>query len=152
MDEDVRAFGEDLGRRALARDWAGVHALLAPWLQRALTVEQVQAFFEDEYRLTLKDSGIDEMHYPEHPEAEVDGNQHTNATALREPLSFAGGKVRPVAPELTDENMRYWMRLQLQCSDAQMETFGFDFFSEVWLAVVQTPDGLRVGYWSQGAY
>jgi len=27
----------------------------------------------------------------------------------------------------------------------------FDHFAEVWMAVVETGDGLRVGYWSQGA-
>src|SRR5262245_50672370 len=152
MNDDVRSFGDDFGRKALARDWAGVHGLLAPWMQRALTVEQVQAFFEDEYRVTLKDSGIETMHYPEHPDPEVGGNNHVNDTSIRRPLSFIGGKVRPVAPYVTDENMRYWMRLQLQCSDEQMETLNFDFFCEVWMAVVETPDGLRVGYWGQGAY
>ena len=29
---------------------------------------------------------------------------------------------------------------------------GFDSFCEVWVAVVDTAEGLRVGYWSQGAY
>ena len=90
--------------------------------------------------------------YPEHPEPQLDGNGFTKATQLREPISFAGGKVRPVAPEVTDENVRYWLSLQLQCSDSQMETLGFDYFCEVWAAVVDTAEGLRIGYWSQGAY
>ena len=42
MDDDVREFGEELGRKALARDWAGVHQMLAPWMQRSLSVEGVQ--------------------------------------------------------------------------------------------------------------
>jgi len=92
------------------------------------------------------------LHHPAFPDPAVDGNRHTNATALREPISWAGGKVRPVAPEVTDANMRYWMSLKLLCSDEQMDTLGFDAFSETWLAVVATDDGLRVGYWSQGAY
>ena len=60
--------------------------------------------------------------------------------------------MRSVAPEVTDDNVRYWLKLQLQCSDAQMEQLGFDSFGEVWMAVVDTAEGLRVGYWSQGAY
>jgi hypothetical protein len=155
MDDDIRLFGDDLGRRALARDWPAVHALLAPWMQRTMSVDDVRAFFENEYRATIRSSDIgetDEMHYPEHPEPDVGGNGHTNATALRQPMSWDNGRVRAVAPEVTDENMRYWMRLQLQCSDEQMETLGVDFFSEVWLAVVTTGEGLRVGYWGQGAY
>ena len=54
MDDDVRAFGMELGRKALAQEWAGVQAMLAPWLQKSWSVEKVQGFFEDEYRATLE--------------------------------------------------------------------------------------------------
>jgi uncharacterized protein (DUF934 family) len=152
MDDDVRAFGTELGRKALARDWAGVHAMLAPWLRASWPVDRVQRFFEDEYRIALEANGAEGLHYPEYPEPQLDGNGFTKATQLREPISFAGGKVRDVPVEVTDDNVRYWMKVQLQCSDEQMERLGFDSFCEVWMAVVQTGEGLRVGYWSQGAY
>jgi hypothetical protein len=116
------------------------------------SADDVRRFFEDEYRATLEANSIQGSHYPEHSDPAVDGNSHTKATQLRAPLSFAGGKVRPVPQEVTDDNMRYWLSLQLQCSDEQMETLGFDSFCEVWVAVVSTPEGIRVGYWSQGAY
>lgn len=152
MDDDVKLFGETLGQHILAREWESVHALLAPWLRATMSVDAVREFFEDEYRAALAESGIDELHYPEYPEPDVGGNGHTNATALRQPMSWEGGRVRNVPPEVTDENMKYWMRLQLQCSDDQMERFGIDFLSEVWLAVVGTDEGIRVGYWGQGPY
>ena len=152
MDDDVREFGTRLGRKALERDWGSVHAMLAPWLRRTVSVEDVQKFFEDEYRVTLEANGIEGMHWPEGPDPQVDGNRFMNATELRKPISFAGGKVRPVASEVTDQNVRYWMSLQLPCSDEQMGALDFDTFCEVWMAVVQTTEGLRVGYWSQGAY
>jgi len=60
--------------------------------------------------------------------------------------------VRPVPAELTDENFRYWLMMRLPCSETQMADLDFDFFAEVWMAVVQTDEGLRVGYWSQDAY
>jgi hypothetical protein len=152
MDDDVRTFGTELGRKAIARDWPGVHSLLAPWMRAECSVDEVRAFFEDEYRQTLEANEVPEMHYPEHPEPQLDGNGFTKATQLREPISFAGGKVRPVAREVTDENVRYWMNLQLPCSDDQVEALGFDCFCDIWVAVVQTDEGLRVGYWSHGAY
>ena len=152
MDEDVRVFGTELGRRAIARDWPGVHAMLAPWMRKVWPVEAVQKFFEDAYLEILKANQVQGMHYPEYPEPEVGGNSFTSATELGKPISFLGGKVRPVAPEVTNENMRYWLKLQLQCSDEQMAKFGFDYLCEAWMAVVATADGLRVGYWSQGAY
>jgi hypothetical protein len=105
MDDDIRAFGDALGRKALARDWVGVHQLL-PWLRASLGPEHVRS----------------------------------------------GGNVRPVPAEVTDENWRFWMKLQLQASDAQMAELNFDTFCEVWIAIVTTGEGLRVGYWSHGAY
>jgi hypothetical protein len=152
MDQDVREFGTRLGRKAIERDWDSVHGMLAPWLRKAVSVADVQTFFEDEYRATLEANGIDTMQWPEGPDPQVDGNSFMNATELRKPISFAGGKVRPVAPEVTDQNVRYWMSLQLPCSEEQMDALDFDIFCEAWMAVVQTQEGLRVGYWSQGAY
>jgi uncharacterized protein (DUF934 family) len=152
MDDEVRAFGMELGKRALAREWSSVREMLAPWLRPRYTVDEVRTFFEDEYRATLSANGIDGLRYPEYAEPELGGNGFTKATQLREPISFAGGKVRAVAPEVTDDNVRWWLRLQLTCSDEQMEAFGFDYFCEVWMAVVDTEEGLKVGYWSQGSY
>ena len=152
MDDDVRSFGEELGRRVLARDWSGVREMLAPWMQRVLSADQVRAFFEDEYRSTLAGNGIDEMHHPDHPDPLLGGNGFMTASALREPIEFEGGRVRPLAPEVTDENVRYWMKLELPCSEEQADALDFDVFCEVWMALVATRDGLRVGYWSQGAY
>ena len=152
MDDDIRAFGESLGRKALERDWAAVHQLLAPWLRAGTSPDGVRAFFEDEYLTTLKANGIEELQYPQYPEPSVDGNNFLNATKLREPISFLSGRVRAVPAEVTDQNMRFWMKLQLQCSDDQMAKLNFDAFCEVWIAVVSTTEGLRVGYWSQGAY
>ena len=74
MDDDVRAFGTELGRKALAQEWAGVQAMLAPWLRNTWSVEKVQGFFEDEYRATLQANGAEESHHPEYPEPQLDGN------------------------------------------------------------------------------
>ena len=152
MDDDIREFGLRLGKAALAKSWADVHETLAPWLQGSLSMTDVQRFFEDEYRATLRDNQIEALHYPECPEPDLGGNSFTKATQLREPISFAGGKLRSIDEHVTDENTRFWMCLKLQCSDEQMDTLGFDTFCEVWAAIVMTDEGLRVGYWSQGAY
>jgi len=152
MDDEIREFGVAVGKKVLAQDWSGVREMLAPWLNASLSPDAIRHFFEDEYKLTLSDNDIDDMHYPGSPEPEVDGNALINATELRKPVSWHNGKVRLVADEVTDDNMRYWMKLQLPCSDEQMESLGFDHFCEVWMAIVQTAEGLRVGYWSQGAY
>jgi hypothetical protein len=152
MDDDIRSFGIDLGQKAIKRDWLGVHGLLAPWLQTKLTPDDIRVFFEDAYREMLKENSITDMYYPEYPDPEVGGNDFTNVTELRKPISFLDGKLRPIPPELTDKNFRYWLMVQLQCSEEQMAKLGFDYLAEVWMAVVEIPEGLKVGYWSQGGY
>ncbi len=152
MDEDVRLFGDTLGHRVLSRDWPGVHQLLAPWLQRTVSVDDARAFFEDEYARTLDANGAQGREYPQYPDPDIGGNNFMNAAELRKPISWADGKVRPVAPEVNDSNIRYWMCLKFLCSDEQVERLGFDTFAETWISVVSTDAGLRVGYWSQGAY
>ena len=84
MDDNVREFVTSLGERILERDWTAAHAMLAPWLRGRMTPDDVRAFFEDEYKSALEACGIDELHYPAHPEPQVGGNSHTNATALRD--------------------------------------------------------------------
>ena len=152
MNPDVHAFGDDLGRRVLAQDWDGVRGLLAPWLQKTLSADAVRAFFEEEYRLTLGENGVTSLEFPEHPDPGVDGTDSVDATRLRAPIGVLGGRCRLVPPEVTDQNMRGWMCLTLACSHEQAQQFGFDRFCDLWVAVVDTPEGLRVGYWSQGEY
>lgn len=74
------------------------------------------------------------------------------AKELHSPVGSWSDHVRPVSPLVTDQSLRYWMRLVLECSDEQADELGFDAFADVWMAVVQTDEGLRVGYWGRGAY
>jgi hypothetical protein len=128
MDDDIGRFGTEIGHHALQRNWTGVHQMLAPWLQHSLSVDDVRTFFENAYREILQGNRIQDMHYPEYPDPELGGNSFTNATKLRQPLSFQDGRVRAVPLELTDENFRYWLMVQLQCSDEQMEALAAIFW------------------------
>ena len=141
MEPDVRAFGEAFANTALARDWQGVHDMLAPWLQNRFGPEQVRAFFEDDYTATLMEFDIAEPHYPEVPY--VSGNSCSLADLLKP--SFGGPP--PIPPEVTAENFRQWMKVQLQCSEDQADSLDFDYFTEVWLIVVAHQDGFKIGYW-----
>lgn len=138
MDQDTRDFGHALGKCALARDWKGVHACLAPWMAEVLAIEDVQRFFEAQYKGIAGDASG--LVYPEATTVELGGNGFTDASELRES--------HPVDERVSDQNLRYWLRIVLPTSDAQREMLGLDFLAEVWIAVVSTDAGLRVGYWS----
>jgi len=148
MEPDVRAFGDLLANTALARDWEGVHDLLAPWLKERLSVAEVRGFFEDDYAEILNENNISGTHFPELPY--VSGNDSSLAF-LRE-ASEVVPRPRPIPAEVTDDNFRQWMKLQLLCSEEQADALGFDHFTEVWLIVVAHDGYLRVGYWSHNPY
>jgi hypothetical protein len=148
MDARVRAFGEALATTAIARDWTGVHGLLAPWLHGRFEPGAVRAFFEDDYRATLKECGVAEMLYPMEPY--VSGNSSTLAE-LREVPSFLPGP-RPIPAEVTEANFRQWMKVQLLCSGEQADQLDVDYLTEIWLVVVELDGELRVGYWSHDPY
>jgi hypothetical protein len=148
VNDDIRQLGTGLGQRMIARDWAGVHALLAPWLQATLSPDDVRAFFQDQYRDVLEDNGVEGTHHPE--KIHIGGNAEMTAKELHSPVSSWSEHVRPVPLEVTDENLRYWMRLVLECSDEQADELEFDDLADVWLAVVETGEGLRVGFGWRG--
>jgi hypothetical protein len=149
MDDAIREIATAFGKAALDRDWATAHSLLARWLRTSLSIEDLRDFFENGYRAILRGFDIQEMLYPEYPEPEVDGNGHTKPSNLREPKPWTA-HWPPVPDELTDTNMRYWASIQLQCSDEQMETLDFDYFIQVWAAIAETDEGLRVGFFVNG--
>lgn len=151
MDKDIEAFGEKLGKCALARKWDSVREMLAPWLQEKYSTTQVQAFFENEYKSTLAFSKIKELHHPEDPEPSVDGNTHTKATDLRQPEAGAA-RHRELAPEVTDEIVRYWMSLTLNCSEEQQSELELDNLGEFWMLVVEWKGELCVGYWEPNGW
>ena len=59
------------------------------------------------------------------------------AKELQSPAGLWSDHIRPVSALVTDENLRYWMRLVLECSDDQADELGFHEFADVWMALVQ---------------
>ena len=99
MNDDIRQFGTGLGERVIARDWAGVHALLAPRLQTSLTEDDVRAFYEDAYREVLEENGVEGLHHPE--KFHIGGNSEMTAKELHSPVGSWSDHVRPVSVLLT---------------------------------------------------
>jgi hypothetical protein len=108
MNDDIRNFGTGPGKRVVARDWAGVHAPLAPWMQDSLSIDDVRTFFEDAYWEVLKENGVEGLRHSE--KFHIGGTFEMTAKELHSPVGSWSNEVRPVSELVTDENKRYWMR------------------------------------------
>lgn len=148
MNSEVQKFVERLADVALAQDWAGVHSLLAPWLQSRFGVEDVREFFERDYLRLLSFVEITELQYPTVPY--VSGND-SSLEDLREKTSWLP-RPRPIPLEVTAGNFKQWFKLQLQCSPEQADEIDVDYLTEIWLIVVEHASELRVGYWVHDPY
>src|SRR5262249_3293400 len=103
-----KAFAESFAAAAIARDWARVRDMLAPWLAAELDTDAVRAFFEDDYRSTLAGWNITELVYP--IESEVGGNSST-LIDLRTSDGFT--RPRPIPEEVTEANFLRWATVRL---------------------------------------
>ena len=68
------------------------------------------------------------------------------ARELHSPVGSWRDHVRPVSELVTDSNIRYWMRLVLECSDE----LGSEEFADVWMAGFSPRREAGVGYWDGG--
>ncbi len=152
IDSGIKEFVVAVGKRALECQWDKVHACLARWLQDQLQPCDVHEFFSSAYSATLAENGIAGEHFPEGCEPEIGGSAFVTADNLRQPITWLGNRTRDISEEVTDENMVFWARLTLLGSPAQSEQLQLHTFAEIWMAVVNTDDGLRIGYWSPNAY
>jgi hypothetical protein len=148
LEDRVIKFGFRLAYLAISREWGLVHEKLAPWLQARLNEEGVRNFFEDDYYQILSNAGIEMMHYPTVPYVSV---HSTSLETLREMSSWKNLS-RQIPSEITEENFRQWMLIQLQCSEEQIDEINLEYLTEFWLIVVEVNGEFKVGYWSHDVY
>jgi hypothetical protein len=83
----------------------------------------------------MAENGVEGLRHPEN--FHIGGNSEITTKELHSPVSSWSDQVRPVSPLVTDHNLRYWMRLVLECSDEQAEELaGPSSFADGWMAVV----------------
>ena len=140
MDAAHRELGQKFSAAVIAKDYAAAHALLAPWLQKSMTADQLRADIDQHVREMCEIWNMEQPVYP--AECNLDGNSHMNADGLREP-DYDGSEPN-VPAEVTNDNMRYWMCMQFQPAEGAAE---FDAFFDLWAALVEHAGALRIGYY-----
>ena len=140
MEPSYRAFGEKFSAAIIAKDYASAHALLAPWLREKLTPEKLREEIEHHVREMCQEWNVAGEIHP--AECDLDGNSSIDVQGLREP--DWDNSVPDVPAEITDANYRYWMCQQFKPAEGSVE---FDAFFDLWVALVEHEDALRVGYY-----
>ena len=112
------------------RDFAGAHALLAPWVQATMSPADVERMMDEACgdlpppREWSLDSGF----------MEVD--------ELRTASEF-GPPSQPIAADVTAENYRGWHCIEFKPGENDDD---FDARFDLWVVAVETPAGLRIGF------
>lgn len=142
MQEEVKAFGQALGRAIVGRDFAAAHGMLAPWLQNNMTPADLQQQIEGECAefMALYELSEDTPLYP--ADFTLDGNSCTLEDLKAEP-SYREG--RSIPPEVTTENFRKWMVIEF-LPDPEEER-EFDAYFDWWMIAVDVIGQLKVGYY-----
>ncbi len=128
MEKMFQDFGTKLGQAITTNDFDAAHALLAPWLQRQMTPSDLAD------RLAVP-SGV-----PQPTRFSLDANRSTYEQ-LRNPEGFPP-RSEPFHPELTADNFRLWMCIELMPA----EDSEWDACYDLWLAAVDVNGRLAVGY------
>ncbi len=139
-DRSVLTFVETFAQKIISRDFAGAHHDLAPWLQRQVSPEDLNAEIDAEIRETLAACGETEACRPQ--TFEIDWNSST-IDSLRAERSYAA--VRAIDAAITPQIFKHWLCIQVQPDPDQ--AWELDAFFDMWLIVVELDAGLAIGYY-----
>jgi hypothetical protein len=132
MDSDCKELCDALGRAIVGRDFAAVHALLAPWLRAALGPGEIER---------LLDAQSEGLAHP--PASWVAGEGLADLEELRRPDPF-GPPTQALPPEITPASFRGWLHVQLVPDPAVHEEQNVCY--DVWLVAVEHEGSCLVGY------
>jgi hypothetical protein len=130
MDESCKAMCDDFASRVVARDFAGAHAWLAPWVQAEMSPEALAEALDGacadlppprEWSLDSGFMAVDELRT---------ANEY-------------GPPSQPVSAEVTAANYRGWHCIEFRPGDNDDD---IDACFDLWLAAVELPEGYRLGF------
>src|SRR5262245_16327718 len=128
-DEIYYAFGQRLAQTLLRGDYEAAAGFLAPWLRRHLGGEELQVLFAREFYSIADEHQLATLVAPK--VTRVSGNISRLAD-LRAFSTWA--PPRKIPREVTEENFRKWMVVELK--PGAEDAMDFDFWARFWAIVV----------------
>jgi len=140
LRELYHAFASDFARTILTLDFISAHQYLAPWLQKEISADDLQAKFEARLWEMNEIWGIEQLIYP--ADFSVDFNP-CNLMDLKKIYDWR--ESRNFSDELTDENFRQWMVIQFM-PDENDERIELDAWFDFWFVVAEVTNELKIGF------
>jgi len=116
----------------MAEDYAKAHQQLAPWLQTTVSVDGLHETVRSKISTAAQSLSTAGSLIP------VDYRLHVTEWTLDE----VRGPNRPLPAEVTEKNFHAWACIQFVADEATGRDSWFDF----WCVLVDTPQGVRIGY------
>jgi hypothetical protein len=130
MDTAFEDVAGQFARRIIQKDYESARELLAPWLRDTVTAAQLESMVHEH----CKD-------LPAPAEFEVD----SNSCGLEDLTVDANSPpTRSLPPEITPQNYRQWMVIQLK--PAADDDSGYDACFDLWIALVEVDGAPKIGY------
>ena len=132
MDGKCKALCDKLADCIVQRDFKGVHALLAPWLQATLGPSEIEE---------MVDTANEGLSHPPHAWTIDEGL--VGLEDLREPDDF-GPPSGKLAKAITEDNFRGWLSIQFTPDPSVHEEQNVCF--DIWLVAVEHNGAVLAGY------
>ena len=138
--ENYQQFAAAFAQTIVSQNFSAAQQFLAPWLQKKISSEDLQAEFAAKLWEMNEVWEIKELIYP--ADFSVSWNI-SNLESLKEDKGWR--EPRKFSDELTDENFRQWMVIQFLPDEAD-ERIEFDAWFDFWFAVCEINGELKIGY------
>lgn len=153
-EQRIDRLAGDFARALIGDDYDAAHALLAPWLQRQVSAQELRTILKTQslagsaavdFQASGNDSTLDELreHYQEYHEGD-----ETRTLASVESFGEWGPPSIHIANEITAANFRQWLSIEL--TPEVDDESGLDYLLRLWLIVVDVHGTMKVGHLEPG--
>ncbi len=154
-EKRVEKAAADFSRAVIKGDFKSAYSLLAPWLQKQVTVKKLQTkfkkeFFDDcapaDFDISANDSQLGELREHYHEYHGDDAAPRTLATATE--FGAWGPPSISIADEVTADNFQQWMSIDF--TPGEGDTSGLDYCLRLWVIVVELRGTMKIGHLEPG--
>ncbi|MBX7175076.1 MAG: hypothetical protein K1X72_29130 [Pyrinomonadaceae bacterium] len=138
--KSLHQFATDFAKLIVYQEWHGAYLMLAPWIRKEISPDDLRLVFEKELWEMNREWKIYELIYP--ADFEISYN-HCSLSDLKEKSDWR--EPRLISKELNENNFRLWMVIKF-LTDENDERTEFDAWFDFWLIISESNAEFNIGY------